>query len=522
MRETLEMLLAEARGMWRFRWLGLTLAFILVIAGSGYVYALPDEYRAEARMSLNTQSMLDPLLEGLAVRPDVDQHVEMLTHTLLNQSNLERIARDTDLMLEANTEAQQKQLLQRLRREISIAEAGGNNIFKIHYTHEDPQRAYQVVRATLDIMMEEAIGSTQEDSSRARSFFAKKVDEYEKRLEEAERKLAEFKRENSGLLPSQEGGYYDRLNRTKEELSGFKEELTTLQSRRRTLRNELQAMRQGQGQSRTVTNPRLDRLDQQIQAATQKLNDLLLKYTESHPDVIAQREQLERLRAKREEVASEGTTRQTTSQDIESNPVYEELKIQLNETNAEIASIRPKIARREQRIDELKSKVDQITEVEAKLKSLTRNYDTTREQYQQLLSRLNSARMSSDADDTGPVDFRVIDPPTTPVDPVGPNRFLYLLVAYAFAVGAAAATGWLLSKLRPTFLDVQTLERITGRPVLGSVALVQTPMRRRLRTLEIVTYGIGLMLFGVCVGAGLLFADAGSDIVRRLIERGAL
>ncbi len=522
MRETVEILLAEARGMWRFRWLGLTLAFILALAGTVYVYSLPDEYRADARISLDTQSMLDPLLEGLAVRPNVDRHVEMITRTLLSQANLERIARETDLMLEANTEGEQKRLLQRLRREISISESGGDDIFKIHYSHKDAGQAYEVVNATLDIMMEQAIGSTQQDSSRARSFLKGKVEEYEKRLEQAEKKLAEFKRRNSGLLPSQEGGYYQRLNRTKEELSNLKEELTTLQSRRRTLQNELQAMRRGEGQSERVANPRLKQLDQQIQAATQKLNELLLKYTQAHPDVVAQREQLKRLREKREAVAAEGTTRQKTTQDIESNPVYEELKIQLNEANAQIASIRPKIKRREQRIDELKSKVDQITEVEARLKSLTRNYDTTREQYQQLLSRLNSARMSSDADDSGQVDLRVIDPPTTPVEPVGPNRFLYLLVAYAFAVGAAASSAWLLSKLRPTFLDVQTVERITGRPVLGSVGFVQTAFKRRLRILEFVTYGVGVMLFVACVGAGLLFADVGSDLVRRLIERGTL
>src|SRR5699024_811929 len=99
MHELLTRVLAEARGTWRFRWFGLAVAWFIAVAGCVLVYSLPDQYQATARVHVDTKSILQPLLKGLTVRPDVDTRVQLVTNTLLSRPNLEKIARRTDLSL---------------------------------------------------------------------------------------------------------------------------------------------------------------------------------------------------------------------------------------------------------------------------------------------------------------------------------------------------------------------------------------------------------------------------------------
>jgi len=75
MHELIGLLQAAARSVWRQRWLVLLAAWIVSVAGWTYVTQIPDQYEAEARVHVDTQSILRPLLEGLAVEPDINQQV---------------------------------------------------------------------------------------------------------------------------------------------------------------------------------------------------------------------------------------------------------------------------------------------------------------------------------------------------------------------------------------------------------------------------------------------------------------
>ena len=87
------------RGMWQGRWAGLVVAWLAAIAGGVFVHLVPDRYEATARVYVDTQSLLKPLLQGLTVQPNVDQEVTMLSRTLISRPNLEKLVRMTDLDL---------------------------------------------------------------------------------------------------------------------------------------------------------------------------------------------------------------------------------------------------------------------------------------------------------------------------------------------------------------------------------------------------------------------------------------
>ena len=103
MRELYEQLLTYLTGTWRYRWFIMLIAWLVCIVGWGYVYQLPDKYRASARVHVDTKSMLTPLLRGLTVGANKGQQVQLVKRTLLSRPNLEKLARMTDLDLVALT-----------------------------------------------------------------------------------------------------------------------------------------------------------------------------------------------------------------------------------------------------------------------------------------------------------------------------------------------------------------------------------------------------------------------------------
>ena len=512
MHETMTLILSELRGMWRFRWYALLIAFIGAAAGAYVIFTMADQYEVEARVQVDTQSMLQPLLADLAVAPDLNTRVQVLTNTLLSRENLERIAHEADLMVRARSAVDEDRILNGLERDISIS-GSREHIYRISYTSDSPQTARQVVQATLDILTEKTMDISRQDSATAIGFLEQQVEAYEDRLRSAEQRLAAFKRENMGLLPEQGGrDYYARLRDSEERVEELKSDLRTAENRRDSLSQEIRNIESGLSQ-----DPRLTILDEQIQRSRERLDELLLRFTESHPDVVALRAQIERQQEERDAVAEQPTL--ANPRDFNQNPVYQELQIRLNDWNAEIAAIETQIADQNRRIENLRSQVDEITDVEARLADLTRTYEVTRERYQTLLGRLSTAEMSTEADVSGgQVTFRLVDPPTTPLEPSGPPRDLYMLALIPLAFGAGGGFTFLLHRIRPVFQGRRMLSEWTGRPVLGSVSLVMSRTKRRLKAGAIAVFCLAAVVLAAAITAGAFHTELIAERLQTIIR----
>ncbi|MFN0000576.1 MAG: Wzz/FepE/Etk N-terminal domain-containing protein, partial [Burkholderiaceae bacterium] len=99
MDELLAQSISVARGMWRHRWPAMLVAGLVAVAGIVVVLAVPDKYEASARIYVDTQSILQPLMAGMTVAPNIDQQVAMLSRTLISRPNVEKLVRMADLDL---------------------------------------------------------------------------------------------------------------------------------------------------------------------------------------------------------------------------------------------------------------------------------------------------------------------------------------------------------------------------------------------------------------------------------------
>lgn len=103
MKELLESLRSAANGIWTYRWWGLVSAVLFGLAAAAGVMLLPNAYEANARVYVDTQSILKPLMTGLTVQPNTDQQVAMMSRTLISRPNLERVIRMADLDVRTKT-----------------------------------------------------------------------------------------------------------------------------------------------------------------------------------------------------------------------------------------------------------------------------------------------------------------------------------------------------------------------------------------------------------------------------------
>ena len=240
-------------------------------------------------------------------------------------------------------------------------------------------------------------------------------------------------------------------------------------------------------------------------------------YTPKHPEVIALEESLAQLRAaRRAELEKMGVTDIPERGSLVANPVYEQIRLQRNQVDVELAAVGGQIADRAQRVQEMRSRMETMPEVEAELAQLTRDYDVLQERYGVMLQQLESAKMSDAVGETDTVDFSILDPPAALAQPVAPQRLLLLIGVLALGLGAGGAAAFVMSRLNPVFDSLTALETATGLPVLGAVGVTWLDRRRERRRVEMMRVAFaGAALLVVFVGV-MLARDVGSRVLSGL------
>lgn len=425
--------------------------------------------------------------------------------------------RMTDLDLQAKTDLDKERLLKMLSSSISLSgDRRNTSLYSVSFKHSDRDTAKRVVQSVLTVFIESTLGEKRTESEGAQEFLDQQIKDYEQRLGDAEGRLAEFKRRHAGDLPGESGGYYSKLELAKNQLAGAQLDLKEAQNRRSQLKKQLAdekpEIEGGDAFGQASYSP----LDTRIQSLHAKLDELLVKYTDRHPEVRQIQGLLSELEAERDAQVEESKATGEPTAEMQANPVYQQLKNMISATEAEIASLSVRVAEYKQRVDVLKKAIGNIPKVEAEMKQLDRDYRVISGQYQALVKRRETARLGEKAGQTADdVKFKVIDPPFVPLKPTEPNKLM--LNTGVFAAGLVAGMGMalLVTILRPVFSDRRRLALVTGLPVLGTVTLIRGPQERR----KILISG---MIFSTLALALLIaFAGVSLNLVGKLKDVGA-
>jgi uncharacterized protein involved in exopolysaccharide biosynthesis len=164
-------------GAWHFRWAGMALAWALCLIGWTVLVFVPNQYQAVAKIYVDADTMMGPLLRGLTVATDPQQQISVMLNTLLTRPNLEQVVRLTEPSQRPLSSAEMARQVQSLQDHISLKPLGTKNLYEIAFTDNDPNRALSVSQTLLSIFVDSNIGTKRKDFQGAQSFLDDKVAE---------------------------------------------------------------------------------------------------------------------------------------------------------------------------------------------------------------------------------------------------------------------------------------------------------------------------------------------------------
>lgn len=496
----LTMMRYDVRRMWDRRWLVAAIAWALALLFGVLLLFVRDRYEASARIYVDTQTVLKPLMAGLAFQPDIDQQVRMLARTLISRPNVERLYENPKIGLQRPPPPRYDMAVERLKDAIKVTPSGGGNLFTISYRDSDSGRAQRLVEALVAVFVASSEDTKQRDSTEARRFIEEQIKDYEAKLVQAENRLKEFKLQNFGVTGVANQDHFTRLASLSDEVAKLKLELSSAQQSRDALKRELAAedpqLPPESMPSNMAAAP--SELEQRLQAQYRNLDDLLRRYTEDHPDVLSARRMIasmeKQIKDEQEGQAKGGRSRGSAA----TNPVYQRLRVSLAEAEANIASLRSQLAVQEGRLEQVRSLASRMPQVEADLSQLNRDYDIVRKNYEQLVSRREAASLGVKIDQSSHLaDFRIVEPPRVAPKPVFPSRKVLAVLAMFASLALAAAAVFGLGRLKPTVDSIAQMHQLASRPVLGSVSLLRGTEHQAQRRQDVFRFASVMGLFVV-------------------------
>jgi len=458
--------------VWRRRWLALGVAWGLCLAGWLVVALIPSKYESTAKVFVQMQSVL-PNQVGITAQ-ERQSDLTRLRQTLTSTANLEKVVRRTELNQLVGSDRDLAAQVEKLRDAITVS-AQQDNLFEISATAsirgftnaQNARLSSAVVKNLLDLFVAPSAGGGDE-ATQGIAFLDQELKRREGQLQAAEQARVQFEQRYLGLLPG-EGSVESRLAASRAELSGVESQLVQAQSSLAALRSQLgstPATIPGLGGSSAgPVTAQIDALQAQLAQASAR------GWTDSHPDVIALKAQIARLRplASRETPGAGGMP----------NPSYVSLKTTIAEKEGQVQAAAARKAQLQAEMVQLSSKQASAPGVAAQQAQLNRDYDVLKRQYDKLVEDREQLRLRSDVQSrTASMTFRVIDPPSLPTVPVSPKRPLLLTLILFAGLAAGVGAAFVAGQLQATFPTQNRLAAVTGLPVLGTVTEVWTAARR--------------------------------------------
>lgn len=490
---------ALARRKW---WLGVPVILSLICAVV-YVKIAPKIYQA------NTLILVEPQrIPTSYVQPTVTESVQSRLRTISQQvnsrTNLERIIKDFNLYPESRLHERSLgkilreriygilgrpisgeeegpkvpmlELVEDLRKKIEVKVRGEGNAFEISFQWNDAETAAAVANAIASQFIEQNLKVREEMAMGTTAFLDSETQRLRKELELREQALEKFKKENMGMLP-------DQLQSNLNILSQLKEELTDME-KRVAMEKQQAMMIQSQSQLMAQSGPDLSSLTEgdaslnsgggEIDELRQKLQELLTRYTERHPDVVAVQRQIAKLEREAAEAQKEAGKTSGKSMNMGLSFGQDMVAMQVEQINARVADYEKKIDALKEQIALYKERVEKTPQVELELTKLVRDYQTVQDRYARLLAKKLDAQMAEELERRQKGEqFRVIDPAVPPEQPVKPDAKKVLLLALALGLGLGGGLAYVREALDPRFYSQEEVEAVTRCKVLVSLPLMK-------------------------------------------------
>lgn len=460
---------AALHSVWHRRWLVLAISWAICLLGWLAVAFVPNTYQSSTKIFVQLD---DVLAQQIGIGPTARQKdIERVRETLSGAENLEKVIRSTRLDETVTSPSQMEQAVADLAKEIKVV-SKQDNLFEITAESgrsdlsdaENAKLAQDIVQKMLDIFREENLAGKEGDMQQTLRFLDQQLEQRQTELEAAEQRRLAFEAQHPEMIGGS-AAIAQKLESTRSELRSVDSDLAAGQSALAAIAGQIS------GTPPTVVIPGVS--GGARGALAQAESDLAAMrargLTDNHPDVIAQKQQVNSLRGQVAAGHGGGTP----------NPAYTSLISIRAERQANVQALQARKAALASELAALTANQSAEPAAAAEAQRISRDYDVLRDQYDKLLKDREELRLRGQVEnENSSIKFDVIDPPSTPRIPVAPNRPLLLFGVLIVGIGAGVGTAFALGQLKSTFATAGKLEMDMDLPVLGTISHVVTDAAR--------------------------------------------
>jgi succinoglycan biosynthesis transport protein ExoP len=424
-------------------------------------WVLPSRYKSGTLILVQQPSMPKDYVTP-NVTDDLQARLQSISQQILSRTRLLNIIRERHLYADKHGRLNEDEQVERMRKdiEIELVHGEGHQItsFNIYYSAHDPQTAHDVTSELTDLFISENLEIRQQESEDTTKFLEQQLETARQALAEQEEKVRIYKDQHLGELPSQLTSNVQILSGLQSQLQSEEDGLNADRQQNAYLQSMLEQSRALQRTSKSGdgTPVGIPALDLELDKLRAQLADLSSHYTDRHPDVRKLKDQIAKTEKMREQALADlkagatttsgsGNAPASTTDDVDSgSSATIQLQGQLKANQIDMTNKEHEIAALKAKIDDYQRRLNEEPAREQQFADLTRGYEQSKANYDELLKKKNSSQMATSMELLQQGEhFKMIDPPSLPLKPDFPNRlkFCGIGLGIGIALGGVAAGG---------------------------------------------------------------------------------
>lgn len=461
-------------------------------------YSWPKIYTTHSDVHVSNTNILQPLMRGAAETTQSVDHVKNAKEIIFGDKIMDQIISEVDWLGESPSDFEKEFLKESIKKKVRVKKKG-ESLISITYQNTNPEHAFFITKRLAELFVEAGEKSKVEESQSAFDFINKQVNEYLEKLTKVEEALREYRSNNPDARPGLENEVSASITRLQRGLEQANMEL------RETNIKKVSILEQLSGEAAiAISQSKEGQYNTKIALLQEKLEVLKLDYKETYPDILRIKSQIEDLKAA---LSNEISNRKMAiskaqksgelfiDESIAVNPLYQQLRSNLSTTETEIRTLNARISSLTKNLDNEHLRARKIFGGEAKLTKLTRDYEVNQQIYQDLLKRLESARVSKRLDELQDgLTFNILEPAKIPLLPTG-IRFFHFVVA-GLLLGLLVPVGliYALIQIDPRVRFSKIISNNLDVPVLAEINTHITISEEENNQKNLIVLGVGVLI----------------------------
>ncbi len=501
----------------RRRYIALSAALAVLSLFTWGSFLWPDVYEASSTVFIERSSLINPLISGVGVSASLEDRLRNLKNGITSRNIIDRVIKKLDLDITPKDDEKYERLIGGIRKNLNVmvktTRGSEADLFIISYTGGDPKTVRDIVNTLVSEYIEESTGYRRTDAYGAYKFIEDQILEYKKKLEDSDKAIREFRERNPGLVPQSETTVFTRIEGFQTARIEAEIKLKELLKKQENLQKQLSGEKE-----LTVAFVTRDGSPQgRLNYLNNQLMILMTKYTDNYPEVIKVKNEIEELKRQMEQTKN-SAIESSGSETSTINPIYQQLREEMAKINAEIESLRARseeILKQQQKSQEILGRMPKEQEEWSKLQ---RDRNVYQKIYDDLLQKLENARVSTDLELSGKTsNLKVIDPAILPHLPVKPDRVKIIILGIVLGIASGIGLALGIDSFNHSFQDEDSVEAGLKLPVLASIPKVVTDtdeLSSKRRDIKIfAAAGAYLFVIGVVLVKEFLYRYMGIRII---------